>query len=346
MNDKNVEILKLHWNKREDGVWQIAGMKGLAIDPPEGSEKDFFKVQGNMELLTETPGGNIHALFSSFGPTDYLIKQSIVPVVAWKKGEYSIRCIGTASIISCSGYVMTACHVLLDPQDRGYGNVIRKDNTIFFDEELNMGIIIPLSPAYGVQGFRFFPFEQSWYWGEWKDSPLFHESDKFEMLTDIAICKISELPDDIAHQPLNLSLNNFRVGEGAIAFGYAEMDDIPVEIENQSIKGFKQDLFVSTGKVEVVYPENHLDEKKEVPTPGPCFDFKAKIPGKMSGGPILGGDGAVVRGVVSRSFSGERHAFGSMLGPIMHLPLSDEDTIRNMMESGNHGFAKVQGDGL
>ena len=31
-----------------------------------------------------------------------------------------------------------------------------------------MGVLIPLSPASGVPGARFFPFEESWYWGEWK----------------------------------------------------------------------------------------------------------------------------------------------------------------------------------
>jgi len=101
---------------------------------------------------------------------------------------------------------------------------------------------------------------------------------------------------------------------------------------------------VSVGEVMSVFPENHL--KRDVPTPGPCFDFDAKIPGKMSGGPIFGAQGAVVRGVVSRSFSGERHAFGAMLGPAMRLPLGENTTLKSLMESGSEGIAQVQSQGL
>ena len=166
-----------------------------------------------------------------------------------------------------------------------------------------------------MRGFRFFPFERCWYWGDWKESPLFHESDQFQYLTDIAICKIAEMPGGAAHQPLNLSLNAFKVEETAYAIGYALMDDIPIEGRGHDllIRKFTQDIYVSVGDVMTVFPENHL--RKDVPAPGPCFDFNAQIPGKMSGGPIFGAQGSVIRGVVSRSFSGENHAFGSHAWP-------------------------------
>jgi hypothetical protein len=93
-----------------------------------------------------------------------------------------------------------------------------------------------------------------------------------------------------------------------------------------------------------LFPDNH--QRRDVPTPGPCFDFRARIPGKMSGGPIFGGDGAVVRGVISSSYSSERHAYGAMLGPMMQLPLGGGMTLKEMMNSGNEGIAKVQGEGL
>ena len=108
------------------------------------------------------------------------------------------------------------------------------------------------------------------------------------------------------------------------------------------------DLYVSVGEVMQVFSQNHF--QKDVPTPGPCFDFKAKIPGKMSGAPIFGAQGAVIRGVVSRSFSKERHAFGAMLGPAMHLPLghpSDKArTLRALLQAGSEGMAEIQGLGL
>ncbi len=121
------------------------------------------------------------------------------------------------------------------------------------------------------------------------------------------------------------------------------MDDIPLEINNERLMPQigELKLFVSVGEVIDIFPDNHIT--KSVPTPGPCFDFKAKIPGKMSGSPIFGAKGAVVRGVVSRSFSDELHAFGAMLGPTMHMPLIGEKTLREMMQSGAEGMAQIQG---
>jgi hypothetical protein len=344
---RNVSILKTLWIRKPGEGWAICGMKGLDLKPRKESDSTFFPFQSQIELLTEHPRGSIHDIFSSFGPTDFLLKQSIVPVVAFSEGDTKIRCIGTASVISCSGYVMTACHVLLDPVDRKYGDVVRTGNTLTFGKDLHMGVFIPISQAYNTgTAFRFFNFEACWYWGEWKTSPLFHQSDQFQYLADIAICKIAEMPDGTAHQPLNLSLNPFKVGEAAYALGYALMDDIPFQVRDGGVflQPFTYDLYVSVGDVMTLFPRNHVEPV--VPTPGPCFDFAAKIPGKMSGGPIFGADGAVVRGVVSRSFSGENHGYGAMLGPVMGLALGERGTLKALMYSGTEGIARIQGPDL
>ena len=342
-----ISVLKSLWRKNRAGIWGVHDCKSLSFKPRAGFDSDFFAFEDRVELMTSNPSTtSLNEFFTSFGGIDFLMKQSIVPVVAWVEGEKCIRSIGTAFMISCTGYLITACHVLLDPQDRKYGKIVRKGNSISFMEGLRMGVLIPTNPASGDTGNLFFMFEQSWYWGEWKDSPLFHEDETFDILTDIAICKISLMPDGGGHQPLNLSLNRFAKNERAFAFGYAEMDDIPIENRGEGLMAsdFKQDLYISVGEVMDVFPENH--KKKDVPTPGPCFDFKAKVPGKMSGGPIMGAGGAVARGVVSRSFSGEKHAYGAMLGPVMHLPLSKGISLKEMMNSDNEGIAKVQGQGL
>ena len=128
------------------------------------------------------------------------------------------------------------------------------------------------------------------------------------------------------------------------------MAPIPLEYKNgaMSIKEFPADLYVSIGAVNEVFPQNHTE--RNVSTPGPCFDFQAKIPGKMSGAPVFGGGGAVVRGVVSKSFSGDRQAYGVMLGPAMELPLDEPQTrgrtLRSLMQMGNEGCAQVHGMGL
>ena len=210
-----IAILKTLWRRLGDGRWTISDAKELRLKPQPDSDPTFFRFESQMELMTNSPGPTFHQAFSSFGPTDFLMKQSILPVVVWIPNENVIRCVGTASVISCSGYLMTASHVLLDPAERKYGKVVREGKTLLYGDDIDMGVFIPVNPAYGVRGFRFFRFEQSWFWGNWIESPLVHEDDQFRYLTDIAICKIAELPDGVAHQPLSLSLNSFRAGEQA-----------------------------------------------------------------------------------------------------------------------------------
>jgi hypothetical protein len=337
-------IMKTLWHKGQDDKWVICGLKGLTLKPRPGFDEDFFAIESKMELLTERPfSGKGLGWLTTFGPTDFLLKQSILPVVSWVEGETFIRCIGTAFMVSCTGYLITACHVLLDPYDRKYCKVVRTDNAIRFGAGMRLGVLIPVSPATGSKGSLFFPFEDSRYWGEWKDSPMLHEDASFQMLTDIAVCKISLFPDGTGHQPLTVSLKPFTKGERAVAIGYAEMDDIPIVIREgkPTVPEFKQELYVTVGPVKDLFPDNHT--RKEVPTPGPCFDFLAKVPGKMSGGPILGADGVVVRGVVSRSFSGSKHAYGAMVGPAFHLPLAGNVTLRTLRESGNEGIGEARG---
>ena len=128
-------------------------------------------------------------------------------------------------MISRSGYIVTAAHVLLDPLESNYG-ARRQADGLEFDEDLNLGVLVPRA---GMHGETFLPFEGMWMWGKWKESPLLHEPARFELTTDVAICKIPQLPDDVSHQPLHMSLNPFTPQEAAYAIGYAEMQPIPIE---------------------------------------------------------------------------------------------------------------------
>lgn len=332
---------------REDKRWIIHDLKGLDLKPKAGFEPNFFEFESEMELMTSSPGRlNIHEIFASFGPTDFLLKQSVLPVLAWVSGDDHIRCVGTAFVVSCTGYLITAGHVLLDPAESGYASVTRTAGALTYSADLNMGVLVPLSPAYGQRGYRFFPFLQSWYWGEWEESPLVHEKARFKYLTDIALCKISPMPNGAAHQPLNLSLRGFGIPELAYALGYARMQDIPFDEREgrMVIPPSAHELYVSVGEVIENFPENHLS--RDVPTPGPCFHLRATIPGGMSGSPIFGAGGEVVRGVISRSISGEEHAYGAMLGPAMHLTLGNDLTLKKIMEMGNEGIPMLQGPDL
>jgi hypothetical protein len=345
-DDPEISILKPLWTRRPDGRWGIHDLKGITLKRRNSSDKGLFAVASKMEMLTTTPPTNLRDLFSSFGPTDFLMKQSIVPIVAWKEGAPAIRCIGTGFIVSCTGFLITATHVLIDLLEGGYA-IDRHDGSVEAIDGWLMGVLMPNNPAAsGSDSFSFIPFLESWYWGKWLQSPLFHEKDTFNGLTDIAVCKLPELADGGAYQPLNLSLHAFSRLEIAYAIGYARMKDIPVEyVEGRSrVAKFDWDLYVSTGEVIDIFPRNHVD--KAVPTPGPCFDFRALIPGKMSGAPIFGARGAIVRGVVSRSFSGEEHAFGCMVSPAMTLPLGDGSSLTKLMSAGTEGMGIVHGEGL
>ncbi|TYT27416.1 hypothetical protein FZO89_00955 [Luteimonas viscosa] len=308
-----------------------------------GSEDDYFAIDPRFELMTSRPrGGSFLGLLQSFGHTDLLLQQSILPVVAFMEGGNTARCIGTAFVVSCSGYVITASHVLMDPHDSGYARLTQLPQGRAFEANLNIGVIVPVNPASGREEAKFLPFERARYWGEWKQSPLLHERDRFEMFTDIAVCKVAELPDGMVHQPLNLSLRTFADGEITYTIGYAEMEDFPIDIAADgrlSTPSLKRELFVSVGETVQSYPQNHL--LKDVPTPGPCFNYRAKVPGKMSGAPIFGGDGAVVRGVVSRSFSGERDAYGAMLTSVMGLPVTEGRSLFDFMNDSQEGMPRV-----
>ena len=82
-----IGILKSLWSRQPNGRWGVTGAKGLSLHRRPGFEEDYFTFESSMEQLTSTPSANLHEMFASFGPTDFLMKQSVVPVVAWKDGD-------------------------------------------------------------------------------------------------------------------------------------------------------------------------------------------------------------------------------------------------------------------
>ena len=77
----NVGVLKSHWELQQ-GRWGVAALKGITLNPVPGSEADYFTFEDDME--NPTPGFGFE---NSFGPTSFLLRQSIVPVVAWNEGD-------------------------------------------------------------------------------------------------------------------------------------------------------------------------------------------------------------------------------------------------------------------
>lgn len=348
----DIGILKSIWRKDASGVWCVHDLQPIDLKPKEGFSNTFFKVKNEMNLLTQRPGQIIENIFATFGFTEFLVRQSIVPVVAWNDGDEEIRCIGTGFFVSASGLLMTAAHVLRDPVDEKYGGLTQVDEGSFrLDESLHMGVLLPTNPAArnapfaidpALRNARWImaPIQWAQHWGKEVKSPLFHQKPEFRLDLDIAICKVKDNVIGGSYQPLNVGLHKLKLGDRAVAIGYAEMKNIRL----READDYEPELTVSVGRVTAVYPDN-LTEKQNS-TPGPNFEFNARIPGKMSGSPILVGGGILTKGVVSRSWQNENHASGCLIAPIMGLPLINQESLLDLMRSGKEGIAQVQGSGL
>jgi hypothetical protein len=148
-----------------------------------------------MNLMTQSPGATMDNLsfFTSFGTTEFLARQSIVPIIAWNDGDTEIRCIGTGFFIGASGILMTAAHVLRDPVDEKYTTTTQVgEKSHKLGDNLRFGIMLPVNPAMRTCPFmnipqeikeaKWFmcPFEWTKHWGKEVESPLLHEKPKFE----------------------------------------------------------------------------------------------------------------------------------------------------------------------
>jgi hypothetical protein len=347
-----IGILKSIWRQDDTGKWIIHDAKGIDLKPRDGFTKDYFKVTDEMVLLTQQPGKVFTNLFASFGMTEFLLRQSIVPIVAWNDGDEEMRCIGTGFFISATGYLLTAAHVLRDPIDENYASATQIDTRQHrLSEKLRFGVLLPTIPAMKTAPFislpqevrdaRWFmcPFEWMQHWGKDVESPLLHEKAKFQIDLDIGVCKVRQHPLIGPYQPLNIGLHKLAVGDRAVAIGYAEMKNMRLSNDD-----YQPELIVSVGSVTAIFPDN-IKEKGN-PTPGPNFEFSARIPGKMSGGPILVGGGILTKGVVSRSWQNENHATGCLIAPMMSLPLVDGKSLFDLQRTGNEGIAEIVARGL
>ncbi len=353
MPKDEIGILKSIWRKSEAGVWAVHDLKGIDLKPRTGFSRGYFKIENEVNLMTQAPGHIMNNFFATFGTTEFLLRQSIVPIVAWNNGDDEIRCIGTGFFVSASGLLMTAAHVIRDPVDENYTRVIQvnKDAQKLSDG-LHFGALLPANPAMKNAPFQMHPaireakwfmcpFEWTYHWGRDVESPLLHQKPEFRPDLDVAVCKVLEHAVIGPYQPLNIGLYNLKLGDRAVAIGYPEMRNIRLGGGDD----YQPELVVSVGSVTSIYRDNITEKQNS--TPGPNFEFDAKIPGKMSGSPILVGEGVITKGIVSRSLgSNENHASGCLIAPMMSLPLTHGKSLLDLMKSGNEGIANIHGAGL
>ena len=149
MPEDEIGILKSIWRKNEAGVWTGHDLKGIDLKPRKGFSKDYFKIENEVNLMTQRLGHIMNNFFATFGTTEFLVRQSIVPIVAWNDGDEEIRCIGTGFFISASGILMTAAHVLRDPVDENYTSLTQVNKGSHkLGEDLNFGALLPRQPSY------------------------------------------------------------------------------------------------------------------------------------------------------------------------------------------------------
>ncbi len=84
---EQIGILKSIWRRDDAGRWVIHDLQRIDLRPRDGFTRDYFKIKDELALLTQRPGPIFDNLFASFGSTEFLLRQSIVPIVAWNDGD-------------------------------------------------------------------------------------------------------------------------------------------------------------------------------------------------------------------------------------------------------------------
>lgn len=341
------EILKLYMGRKKDGKWGIQSMIGIPLEPSEGRTDGFYSLAD--DLVMAQP--------NFLGTRRFVIGQSIVPIVAHVQGEHVLRCLGTGFFVSCSGLLITAAHVIIDPIERQYGGAKEIDRLTWHASDLKLGVMIPLNPLTQGDGYIFRDIEWSAFLGSQTDQPLPIVGVNLRLTSDTAICKVSPIADGIPHQPLaivqsGLVGTGMTVGKTATAIGYGQMKDVELAQESNSLVSgeFSFGVHVSTGKILERFPNNGVE--RQVPTPGACFSAELQLPGGMSGSPIFDDEGIYVHGVVSKGWVDEdgpaRFGFGSMLSHSLHLPIRSlgNKSLFELHKEDEHGFPKLSGPGV
>jgi hypothetical protein len=331
-----LKILKLIWAHGQSG-WHIRSGKSVELAPRGGLESDFYAIKD--DIVISQP--------NFFGPTSYVMGQSIVPIVAIVDGEDTIRCLGTAFFISCTGILITAAHVITDPIDRKYGDVSTLDDLTWHTRKMNFGVMLPLNPILYEPGFLFLDVEWAMFLAERRENPLPISGVDLKLTSDIAICKVRQLSPTTPHQALSIKQRGIRgvgidVGKTATAIGYAGMNEIIPLKSAAGSKGddLRFDLHISKGKIIERFPDNM--QTRSVAAPGPCFSTSSNYPGGMSGSPIFDDEMIYVHGVVSRGGLQDL-SYGCLLEPSMHLPIKrlGDKSIEELRAVGGEGIPRI-----
>ena len=343
--------LKQIWIRRGDGQWAVTDLIGLDLKGKKADSDAFFEVQNDLAVKQGmgTPPGTIKSVMG----------ESIVPVIAKVHGEERFRCIGTGFFISCTGLLVTAGHVVMDPIERKYGGVTEVDDRSWTTNNMDLGVLVRKNPLFFGRGFDFYPIEWSAFLAEKIDEVMpFQKRSKLKLRVDVAICKVRSRPNGAAHQPLTIIQpgikgTSLKIGANVRALGYPCMPEMFGRAPNgtcQLSNNKNLEMYVSSGKLKDWVPDNLANPS--LPAPGPCFTFDAKIPGGMSGGPIFDHEGIYVHGVVSMGSDNEAgtdaFSYGAMLGAALNIPIAmmNGATLSQLHAGHTEGMAILKGGDL
>jgi hypothetical protein len=253
---------------------------------------------------------------SGVGPTDQVVRRhlekAVVPLVVIDDDH--VIGLGTGTLISSTGVVLLAKHVVLDARARDREHnlyaLVRTGETHTGQPELEIGGLLPVVQV-------------------WLDETF-----------DVGYGLLQQMQDpagkllEHAHMPLNLRLP--EVGQRVIAFGYQGL--VGTITDGQC--DYRDELYSSDDVVTEVFNERRDSVLLNFPSFHVEGDFK---PG-MSGGPIFL-DGAVGIPAIVCSGSEAGYASGAMVWPSMAIPVNwgDVATFPDMLTFAAQGFIAAEG---
>ncbi len=336
-----MKLLKTFFESCENSTWALSQIASISLLPRDSDCTTFYPLKD--DLVVASP---------HLGTVQHVLGQSIVPIVANVAGENTLRCLGTGFFISCTGLLITAAHVIIDPIERKYGDVIKLDDQTWDFREIKMGVMLPPNPMLQGSGYIFREIQWATFLGSQTENPIPIPSIELKLTSDTAICKVAPISEKVPHQPLSIVQTGLHgtgmaVGKSATAIGYGSMRDVELTREDNITAGdFHFDLYLSTGTIIEHFSDNQ--NTKQVSTPGACFSASIILTGGMSGSPIFDDERIYVHGVASKCWEDENgptdFGYGSMLAHSLVRPIKhfDGKSLLDLHSNDVHGFPKLR----
>lgn len=247
--------------------------------------------------------------FLQVGEFPHDLQKQVVPILAKVYDE--VFPVGTGFVVTTSGLMITAGHVLREAYSRAVPRETSEDGEVPYVELYAMYVANDSHPVDSIGGM--WPIDRFWW----------------HRRIDIGVCRLRGATQratgkQVKWSPLTLSPGIPTVGSKVWAYGYFKMTGSgKVGDDGRESIRFRQSAAYTQGEIIEVHPEY----RDRVRLSFPCFRTNARFDGGMSGGPIVNQSGRVC-GVVCSSFppfeEGEEHvSYGSMIWPALTLCIED-----------------------